>query len=1503
MSLLRSLSALLMAFTVLISTANGMSVHNLRCEYLENPIGIDITAPRLSWILQSDERGQRQTAYQVMVASTPELLAAEQGDLWASGKVVSDQTLHIVYAGSALTARQQCHWKVRAWDKNGQPSPWSIPAKWSMGLLQLSDWGGASWIAFTAPATTSNAHNGYHCIMTNTADVSKWVSVDLGAAQSVEAVQLYPTRPYDWPTDTPGFLFPVRFTVETALNADFSDAVTVVDQTAADVPNPGTNAPLYAFTARSARYIRLNVTRLALRDPGNYAFTLAELQALSGGTNVAQGAAVSALDSIELGGWGKAKLTDGRLLPDPGVVQASPPATMLRKEFTLNAPAKRALVSVTGLGLYELWINGERVGDHLLAPEWTCYKKRIQYQTYDVTSLLQEGANVIGAQLCGGWWSGPLMTMPAVTAPQYCLLLRMDTELNDDTTQTLVSDGSWKATDTGPIRRSEIYYGEIYDATREQPGWNQTGFVATGWIPAVTLTAPAGSENTPLVAQPSEPIRVTEELTPVNITQPIPGTYVFDMGQNMVGWCRLHTDAPAGTVISMRFGEALNEDGSVYLANLRGATQVNTYTWRGGEATLEPHFTYFGFRYVQVTGLTTPPDTGTLLGRVFHSSAPETGTFSSSNELLNTIMRCVSWVQRANMHSAPTDCPQRDERLGWMGDILSFSQTAIFNRNMAGFFTKWIPDIRDSQADDGRYPDFAPHLGDPNGNFNSVPGWGDAGTVVPWRMYQNYADTRILEQHFESARRWVDFIHSANPSLLWVNSRGNDYNDWLNGDTLILDGYPRGISEIPKEIFATAFFARSTEIVAKMAAALGRTEDAATYTALFTSIKAAFNTAYVTPDGRINGETQAGYALALNFNLLDPNLRPQAANHLLESIAAYKSHPSTGIHATHRMLLELSANGEHEEACRLVNLRTVPSWGYMIDMGATTIWERWDGYVEGRGFQNPGMNSMNHWAFGSVGEWVWRTLVGINPDESQPGFKHIIIHPRPGGGLTWAKGRYESIRGPIVSEWAIQASTLSLHIEIPPNTSATVFVPTANAAAITEGGTPAAQASGLTFLRMEEECAVYEAEPGSYSFEGPAPATSATGRTEVHLPNPGFEIPTELATSTNDSYYEYNPSGAGWTFTGDTSVTNSGITEGNGVWYYTHMAEGNHAAFLRQTGQVSTPVTFPAAGVYRLTFQSAARVADWGSSFQWYNGHDFDIQLNGRQVARLQTWDAKFAKRSFVLPVIKEGDPLTQTLSFTGVNSLSGDRTSLIDDIGITRMPTFANPGFESDATLANGTWEAGITNAGWEFCAGENQTSQSGIAQADSDWGNTVPEGLSCAFLQMTATIRQTITFETGGTYALSFLAAARSQQSRYMNHDFNVLFNGMVAGYVRTTEAAYRRYSFRLPLVKAGVPYVLSFEGINQGDTTDRASFLDSVMIVKTDEPAFDPAAFAKTSLNLSPGTMLELDYDGLLRMDQIAYDGHSLTGLLNADNTPFIQGSGYIYAAVRGTIINVQ
>ena len=1079
----------------------------LRCEYRQDPLGIGITRPRLGWIVRSDERGQKQTAYQVLVASTPETLAGDRGDRWDSGKAVSDQTLHVEYAGNPLGPRMSCYWKVRMWDKTDRPSPWSATATWTMGLLQASDWGEAQWIAHDDPAPPPPISRQYGCLtwLCGSADAAKWVAIDLGNDQTIDAVRLCPARPlattpgfpvYGWQPNAPGFLFPVRFKIEAGRRADFSDAKVVVDQTGADVPNPGLETPIYRFAPILARHVRLTVTHMMDRVGGNFGFALAEMEVLSGPRNVAAGAGVAAPDSVETGGWSKDYLVDGRLGDQEGIGEVTnQPATMLRKEFDVRGPVKRAMVSVTGLGLYELRMNGRRVGDHVLAPEWTRYQTRIQYQTYDVTGLLHEGANAVGAELSGGWWTGPITIESTLQNPRFCLLLRLDIELADDSTQTMVTDPSWQASADGPIRRAGIYFGETYDGTKEMPGWDGPGFIGAGWSPVRILPSPDGAGNATLVAQCNEPIRVVTELRAVKMTEPKPSVYVFDLGQNMVGWCRLKAEAPAGTKITVRHAEVLGDDGMLYTANLRGAAQINEYTWPGGLAELEPHFTYHGFRYVEVTGLTGRPTEDAILGRVFHSAAPDTGEFSCSNELINRIMHCVQWTQRANLMGVPTDCPQRSERIGFAGDIQAFSQTASFNMDLAGFFTKWVSDLRDAQLDDGRFPNLAPHPADLEWlrwtNVEFGPGWSDAGVIVPWRVYQNYGDFRLLQEQYEAARRWIEFVRVHNPGLLWHHERGGDYGDWLNGDMTNLPDSPHGVSATSTELVATAFYAHSTQLLAKMAAVLGRCADAVTYGRLFEDIRGAFNREYVAGDGRIRGDTQGGYALALHFNLIEEALRPQAMEHLLAAITRYQGHPSTGILATHLMMLELSRHGRHDEACRLINLRTVPSWGHMVENGATTIWERWDGMVPGRGLQNPNMNSFNHWAFGSVGEWMWRELAGLNPDETQPGYKHFSIRPRSCGDLTWVSARYDSIRGPIKSEWEIAGGQFRLHVEIPANTTATVHVPAKSADAVTESGLVASGAEGVMFIRMEGMAAVFGVGSGQYNFQADAPSVAS----------------------------------------------------------------------------------------------------------------------------------------------------------------------------------------------------------------------------------------------------------------------------------------------------------------------------------------------------------------------------------------------------------------------------
>jgi alpha-L-rhamnosidase len=1109
---MRRMSLMISAFLLLTvsrspgTNSSGLLVTHLRCEYMNNPTGIDATQPRLSWILESTDsslRGQRQTAYQVIVASSREKLSENQGDVWDSMKTFSDQTIQLPYPGTPLQSKCIYYWKARVWDEHDSPSSWSDDSFWSMGLLKKSEWA-AKWISDPSAVTTPQSeadsvrgvNSGYRSAIAAKADTEKWVGVDLGAAELIDSVRLFPAYPYDWQPGGPAYDFPVRFKIEASNQSDFSDASVVVDRTDQDFPAPLMNraAPVYRFSPTQARFVRLVVTRLYAENELFASFALAEMQVLSNGQNLAAGKQVIALDTLDGAGWSKANLVDGITTPirSRAIIQ---PTGMLRKAFALNGEIRRATVYVTARGLYELRLNGNRVGDHVLAPEWTDYNKRIQYQTYDVTDLVKKGDNAIGAYLGAGWYSGHVGLLPVRriygTVPEF--LMHLDVEFSDGRKQTIVTDESWKHARESPIVSSDIYDGETYDARKEQAGWDAPGFDDRSWLPVATTVD--GSEE--LVWQKNEPIRVTGDLKPIAITQPSPGVYIFDSGQNHSGWIRIRTKGPAGTVITVRHGEALNPDGSMYLPNIRGAWQIDRYILRGTgeEEIFEPHFTIHGFRYAEISGLPELPGLDTVVARVTHSSSPEVSEFQTSSAFLDRLMSTISWTQRSNMIGIPTDCPQRDERLGWTGDELTFSQTAIFNMNMAGFFTKWMQDMRDDQSSDGRFPDVAPNPMNVSSLVNPVfrenlldgsPAWADAGVVIPWRMYENYGDVQLLTAQFKSAQRWVEFILSRNPDLLWKNARGLDPGDWLNGDTLIEPGWPRTGAKIPHVVFATAYFAHTTELLSKIAAATGHAKEARRYAGLFTQIREAFNRAFVQPDGRIEGDTQSAYALALDFDLLPESLRPKAVGHLLEGLQRYNGHASTGIHGTRSLMLELSSTGHNDEAYRLINSHTLPSWGYMLDMGATTIWERWDGYVADHGFDNhTAMNSLNHVVLGSVGEWMWHNIIGLAPDDSNPGYKHFVIHPRPGGELTWAKGSFESVRGRISSEWKIENGVFSLDVTVPPNTLATVYLPARDSSRIQESGKGISNNNDVKFVRMENGSVVLEVGSGEYYFRDP----------------------------------------------------------------------------------------------------------------------------------------------------------------------------------------------------------------------------------------------------------------------------------------------------------------------------------------------------------------------------------------------------------------------------------
>ena len=979
-----------------VHAAAPLEAGHLRCEYKENPRGIDAAHPRLSWQLKSDTRGQRQTAYEILAARTPAALAAGHGDLWDSGKISSSKSTEREYGGSALPSGRQCWWKVRVWDKNGKRGSDSPVAFWQMGLLHPSDWQ-AQWISAITPRDTQ---------------------------------------------------------------------------------------------------------------------------------------------------------IDGNNLS---------PCPYVRRTFTVKKPVQSATIFATAHGLYELHLNGAKVGSAVLAPGWTDYHKRIEYQAYDVTSALHPGANTIGAIIGDGWYSGYVgfSRQRNLYGSRPAFRLQMDIAYTDGTHQIIASDGTWTGR-TGPILYSDMLQGERYDARIKMAGWDTPQSRTAGWKPVstteaslpaaqVSVTAPLaalvhdntlsvvagndlagdpayntvkklrvdytlnGTPHTQTVSEkgtltipgPGEapgllvirravygaldtftgpvlmagtvgpPVRVTEYLPARKITQPTPGTYVVDIGQNMVGWARLKVQGPAGTQVQMRFGEVLNPDGTLYTTNLRSAHATDTYLCKGTGRmeTFEPHFTFHGFRYVEVTGYPGTPKLDAITGCVAGSDMPLTGTFSCSSPLVNQLVHNINWGQRGNFLSVPTDCPQRDERLGWMGDAQIFARTATYNRDVAAFYENWMGCVENGQSAEGGFSDVSPRIVDLN---DGAPAWGDAGIIVPWTVYEAYGDTGIVRQHWGAMNRWMDYITSVNPDGLWMNRRNNDFGDWLSIS-----------ADTPKDVLATAYYAYDAELMAQMARAIGQTEDAARYDALFAHIKEAFNAAYVSSDGRVKGDTQTGYVLALRFGLLPAALRPLAAQHLADDIAARNNHLSTGFVGVGYLCPVLTKYGHNDTAYTLLQQTTFPSWGYSIMQGATTIWERWDGYTQDKGFQDPAMNSFNHYSLGSVGQWLYQDVAGIDTDPSQPGYKHILLHPHPGPGLTQVHAAYDSIRGPIKSGWKLANGQLTWGVTIPANTTATAWVPTDSAEAVRESGRKIAAVSGIAPVRTEAGYAVYELQSGTYHFTSP----------------------------------------------------------------------------------------------------------------------------------------------------------------------------------------------------------------------------------------------------------------------------------------------------------------------------------------------------------------------------------------------------------------------------------
>ncbi len=716
------------------------------------------------------------------------------------------------------------------------------------------------------------------------------------------------------------------------------------------------------------------------------------------------------------------------------------PAIMFRKEFSLREAILSARLYVSGHGLYQATLNGRKIGDDELTPGWTSYRKRVQYQVYDVANMLSRGKNAIGAIVGDGWYRGYIAFdgNKNFYGDRAGLLCQLEITYVDGQRESICSDGTWKSS-TGPIRMSEIYLGETYDARLELPGWDSPGYNDSSWS-AVTVSRDLTDH---LVATVSAPIRKHQTFRPIRISPAPDGSTIVDFGQNLVGWLQLRVNTRAGDTIRIRHGEVLDKDGNLYTENLRAARQTTLYiTKGGGTESFEPHFTFYGFRYVSILGYPGTILSDDLTAVALYSDLEQTGTFTCSDSLLNKLFHNIQWGQRGNFLDVPTDCPQRDERLGWTGDAQAFSMTAALNMNVAQFFAKWLKDLALDQRADGAVPFVIPNVLDTNAVASA--GWADAATVIPWNMYVAYGDRRILENQYSSMKAWVEYMVHKSRNYLW--NTGFDFGDWLfyrpsddnDGRSAVTDKY----------LIAQAYFAHSTQILIDAANVLGKRDDARHYEELLQHIKKAFLDEYVTPNGRLVSGTQTAYVLALDFDLLPVKLRKQAAETLVANIHSYDDHLTTGFLGTPHLCEVLTRFGHSDVAYTLLMQKTYPSWLYPVTKGATTIWERWDGIKPDGSFQNPGMNSFNHYAYGAIGEWLYRTVAGIAPDPDAPGFRKITIAPIPGGGLSSATAAVQSMEGPVRSSWKLQNGRLTVDITIPPNTEAAILLPHARSAKI-----------------------------------------------------------------------------------------------------------------------------------------------------------------------------------------------------------------------------------------------------------------------------------------------------------------------------------------------------------------------------------------------------------------------------------------------------------------------
>ncbi|ESP87363.1 alpha-L-rhamnosidase [Candidatus Halobonum tyrrellensis] len=1086
---------------------------DLRVEHESAPENVDPTAaPRFSWRLATDRRGAAQSAYRVVVGRDADAVADGRGDVWDSGRVDSREFAGVRYDGPPLAGDGTYHWSVAVWTDAGERTAWAEPARFATAL-RPTEWRG-EWVAHQPGSGDANGWRGRW--RADDWDGAERVTVDLGGRRPVSAVGLHPADPVtvvrtpdgavvgqSWSDSAvAGFGFPDAYRVEVADDADFADATVVAevgptdpesgafdsegdetgDADGAEDPDP-TRSRTHDADA-TGRYVRVTATELDRVAPGSsgwaggdgrrtaetepwrcFALAGVTVRTADGDGDAAAERPVTASSSVESEAWGRDYLTGGA--PESELASTSP---LLRTEFHLDGAVRSARAHVAAVGYGEVYVDGERVGERRLDPAWTDYERRVLTTTHDVTDRVSEGANAFGLWLGRGWFSKRSAHWVADGAPRARVTLVV--ELADGRTRTVTTDGDWRAAES-PVVDNDIYDGERYDARRERDGWAEPGFDDADWDQAAVVDPPGGA----LEPERIEPMGVVETFEPEAVHDH-PAGPILDFGQNLTGWLAVELGgADAGDEVTLRHAEALTDEGDLSTTDLRTADAADTYVARGGdEETYEPRFTYHGFRYAQVSGAPDGFDPETVTAKAVHTAMDRRGEFACSNPDLNRVQHNAVWGLRGNTHSVPEDCPQRDERFGWTGDAQLSNRALLYNFDALRFGEKWLADHDDAASPMGYVPDVVPDKG---GTDPADPSWSVTRVTVPWNLYRHDGDEAVLREGYESMRAYVDYWHAVADEGL-VPERYGKYGDWLAFENT--DGR-RGL---PVELFATAFHYRATETFARVAAVVGNEADAATYRERAAGIKEAFNDRYFDADaGVYEPGTQASTAVPLFVGLVPDGEEAAVAETLAETVRADGRRLKTGFLGTRALLHALADHGYADLAYEVASQPERPGWVYMVKQGATTVWERWDSDDS----VGSGMNSLNHSPFTHVSEFLYEALAGIRFDD-RPATERVTVAPSLVDDLSWVSASVDTRAGELAVAWERtegddeggERDGYDLAVTVPWNTRATVRLPGAADAAVTEAGDPVDERPGVRAVERADGELVVDVGAGDYEF-------------------------------------------------------------------------------------------------------------------------------------------------------------------------------------------------------------------------------------------------------------------------------------------------------------------------------------------------------------------------------------------------------------------------------------